>query len=529
MKRVFSALLCTVLVISSLSIQAFAQDIPQKTQEEALKWARDQVGKVLDYDNLEGAQCVDLIKAYYAFLGFEPHSGSAKDYASEAALRPGMQLLPNAQPEPGDILIYTNAPNGHVAIYESDRVHYEQNVKGYTGVATPDWDYRAGGSYWGVIRPAWKFIPGVPNVGTVSPEIVVPTCTWSGYSARHSISETEPEATLAATLRVSGSAKITDVTHIGIQLFDASGNQVTGKEEDHINFSGDRIEMWYDVSKDLGYHMIGGVEYQYVFYADIKVGDGIIRMESGRERFTAGQSASPAPTVHNTHSMLYIEAQPATQSTPGVRQHWYCIDCQKNFLDEDGNWEASQAQLTIPQLTQPAAPQVTFLDVAAGEYYFDAVAWADARQIAAGTSPHSFSPNAPCTRAETVTFLWRAMGSPKVYERNPFQDVAPGTYYYDAMLWAVSQGIVAGTDVYYFSPNAPCTRAQAITFLYRAQSSPYGSGNCFSDVDDTAWYAQAVSWAAFQGITNGTGTYTFSPNATCTRGQIITFLYRALV
>lgn len=256
MKRILSAFLCVALVLLLCPSQAAAQEGAQHTREEALQWAREQVGHVLDYDNVAGAQCVDLIKAYYAFLGFEPHRGNARTYASEAALRPGMRLLQGAQPEPGDILIYTHEPNGHVAIYESDMVHYEQNVKGYTGVATPDWDYREGGSYWGVIRPTWKTIPGVPDVGTVSPDFVAPQCTWSD-SDRQRISTTGPDATLAVILRVSGSASTQDVAYVGFRLFDVSGNQVADKRED-VAASSDHIDMWYDVRGELGYQMTEG-------------------------------------------------------------------------------------------------------------------------------------------------------------------------------------------------------------------------------------------------------------------------------
>ena len=168
-----------------------------------------------------------------------------------------------------------------------------------------------------------------------------------------------------------------------------------------------------------------------------------------------------------------------------------------------------------------------FIDVQPGAYYYDAVAWAVEKAITAGTSATTFSPDASCTRAQIVTFLWRAAGSPKASVDSPFTDVSVDSYYHDAVLWAVEQGITSGTGANTFSPDTTCTRAQAVTFLYRYEKSPAVSGtNNFSDVDDDAYYADAVQWAVDKNVTAGTSATTFSPNATCTRAQIVTFLYR---
>ena len=175
------------------------------------------------------------------------------------------------------------------------------------------------------------------------------------------------------------------------------------------------------------------------------------------------------------------------------------------------------------------APQVTFTDVPADAFYADAVAWAVENGITNGTSATQFSPNQTCTRAQTVTFLWRAAGSPKASSTNsPFTDVAPGTYYYDAVLWAVENGITNGTGATTFSPDDTVTRGQVVTFQYRAAKAQATTGNNpFVDVDGSAYYADAVQWAVNNSVTNGTSTTTFSPNEGCTRGQIVTFLYRA--
>ena len=172
-----------------------------------------------------------------------------------------------------------------------------------------------------------------------------------------------------------------------------------------------------------------------------------------------------------------------------------------------------------------------FLDVPDDAYYFDPVMWAVKNGVTDGTSAITFSPNDPCTRAHAVTFLWRAYGSPEpTATENPFSDVSTDNYFYKAVLWAVEQGITLGTSETTFSPNAPCTRAQIVTFLYRAsKAASSGAGvNPFTDVSADSYYYEAVLWAAGAGITAGTSETTFSPNDPCTRGQIVTFLYRQL-
>ena len=178
-------------------------------------------------------------------------------------------------------------------------------------------------------------------------------------------------------------------------------------------------------------------------------------------------------------------------------------------------------------VTEPENP---FVDVADDAYYFDAVLWAAENGITGGTDATHFSPNATCTRAQAVTFLWRAAGSPAPKSSvMTFTDVAEGSYYHDAVLWAVENGITKGTSDTTFSPNAECTRAQIVTFLWRSQKSPAAdSVNPFTDVAADAYYAGAVLWAAENGITGGTTATTFSPSNDCTRAQIVTFLFRCL-
>lgn len=170
----------------------------------------------------------------------------------------------------------------------------------------------------------------------------------------------------------------------------------------------------------------------------------------------------------------------------------------------------------------------SFTDVPAGAYYADAVKWAVAEGITSGTSPTTFSPNNGCTRAQMVTFLWRAAGSPEPEsDYGPFRDVPKDAYYRKAVLWAAGEGITSGTSATTFSPNATVTRAQTVTFLWRWEGEPEADQRSgFRDVPAGQYYSEAVSWAVEAGITNGTGTTTFSPGQTCIRAQIVTFLWR---
>ena len=200
------------------------------------------------------------------------------------------------------------------------------------------------------------------------------------------------------------------------------------------------------------------------------------------------------------------------------------------LTDPDGYADMSAAEILADLFgdaeTQPN--QKGFNDVKSGDYFYDAVNWAVEKGITTGTSATTFSPNASCTRAQIVTFLWRASGSPEPKTAsNPFTDVAANAYYCKAVLWAVENGITTGTSATTFSPDAPCTRAQGVTFLWRANGSKAATAAAsFTDVASDAYYAPAVAWAAEQNVTGGVGNGLFSPDTTCTRAQNVSMLYR---
>lgn len=183
------------------------------------------------------------------------------------------------------------------------------------------------------------------------------------------------------------------------------------------------------------------------------------------------------------------------------------------------------AQYTIN--TPVPAPKTVggFTDVRETDYFADAVLWAVEQNITSGTSKTTFSPGATCNRAQILSFLWRASGSPEPAISNPFTDIQPSGFYYKAALWAAEKGIVSGTA---FGANTDCTRSSTVEYMWKAAGSPAASyDGRFTDVDASADDAQAVAWALENDVTAGTSAATFSPNDTCTRGQIVTFLHRA--
>ena len=216
----------------------------------------------------------------------------------------------------------------------------------------------------------------------------------------------------------------------------------------------------------------------------------------------------------------WILTSPATAQTEGTETRT-CSEC--------GETETR----SIPKLTSEPTQEPNknpFTDVSQGKYYYDPVLWAVSHdpQITDGTSETTFSPDAVCTRGQVVTFLWRAAGCAEPRStRDPFADVQESDYFYKAVLWAVENGITDGTSATAFSPNEPCTRAHVVTFLWRAEHQPNpGRSNPFRDVASGQYYYHAVLWAVSHGITDGTSESTFGPAESCTRGQIVTFLYR---
>ena len=229
-------------------------------------------------------------------------------------------------------------------------------------------------------------------------------------------------------------------------------------------------------------------------------------------------------TYHYGHEVT-VPTDPARDADNDFTYTFIGWDREIDICTEDAVYTAQYSVASNP------LPENPFADIKESDYFYTPVLWAVQKGITTGISKTAFGPENPCTRGQVVTFLWRANGSPKATDRtNPFTDVPSDTYYYEAVLWAVEQGITTGVTKTTFGPDKTCTRGQVATFLWRAQGkpTPTASDNPFSDIAQTEYYYSAVLWAVEEGVTNGTGKGLFSPDKDCTRGQIVTFLYRAL-
>ena len=259
----------------------------------------------------------------------------------------------------------------------------------------------------------------------------------------------------------------------------------------------------------------------------------------GGGSYTPSYTVSVDKTVNGTITVSPKSASKGDTVTITVKpDKGYELDTLK-VLDKNGDkvkltekngkytFTMPAGKVTVKGSFVEEAPEQIFTDVPVDAYCYEAVKWAAEKGITGGVGNGLFAPNAPCTRAQIVTFLWRAAGSPGPKTMSGFSDVPADSYYAKAVAWAVENGITGGTGDGKFSPDATCTRAQAVTFLYRASGAPAVSGNAaFSDVAANAYYAAAVKWAEKNGITGGIGGGLFGSDNNCTRAQIVTFLYR---
>ena len=261
----------------------------------------------------------------------------------------------------------------------------------------------------------------------------------------------------------------------------------------------------------------------------------------GGGSYTPGYTISVDKTENGTITVSPKSASKGDTVTITVKpDKGYELEMLK-ALDKDGDalkltekngkytFKMPSGKVTVKGSFVEEAPVQIFKDVPVDAYYYEAVKWAAEKGITGGVGNGLFAPNQPCTRAQIVTFLWRAAGSPAPKNMSSFTDVPADAFYAKAVAWAVENGITGGTGDGKFSPDATCTRAQSVTFLYRAAGSPKVSGSAeFGDVATNAYYADAVAWAAKNGITGGIGGGLFGSGNDCTRAQIVTFLYRSV-
>ena len=296
--------------------------------------------------------------------------------------------------------------------------------------------------------------------------------------------------------------------------------------------------------------------------ATVKVGDTVIGTATFnivKAKPTVSITAEPASLVGGGKVTLTVTGVPEEGNVTVTCDNGITVDSENGTYsavlpnrtvsytftanyDESTNYTATSAKCEVsvtrrysssttvtPEPTPEPTPEETvkFSDVSTSAYYYDAVKWAVENGVTDGVSATLFAPYESCTRAQIVTFLWRAAGSPEPKTMSSFADVPASAYYAKAVAWAVENGITNGMTDTAFAPDATCARGQSVTFLHRAlKGTASGSAN-FTDVKSDAFYADAINWAVANNVTNGTSNTTFSPNADCTRAEIVTFLYRA--
>ena len=358
----------------------------------------------------------------------------------------------------------------------------------------------------------WKFTPNDKKkyaevTGTVT--IKVNQATPTGEPKYEKITTSDKTLENAA-LTLDGSTLKPNAGKL--EWVDDAGNVLP----DDTGVEANKTYKWRFTPTDANYSTLTGeIELYHVSHYTIKAAAG------------AGGSISPTGnvSVREGADQTFTITPDKGYTVSNVKIDGNSIGAVKSYTFEN----VSKAHTIEVIFVKDNTPQTgVFVDVAAGSYYEDAVDWATENGITKGTSHTTFSPDAACTRAQAVTFLWRAADSPEPETRTmPFTDVSADSYYYDAVLWAVENGITKGTSHTTFSPDATCTRAQAVTFLWRSEKSPAGDTvNPFTDVKSTDYYADAVLWAVREKITKGTGNTTFSPSANCARAQIVTLLWR---
>ena len=265
---------------------------------------------------------------------------------------------------------------------------------------------------------------------------------------------------------------------------------------------------------------------------DVKTGTGDLSdcvpiLAGGKIVWYVTDRSAPVFYELPTHDHDYQAAVTAPTCTEGGFTTYTCSECGDSYVSDHTaplghDWQGLECSRC------DATRKTPFEDVPSGSFYEDPVSWAVKNGITNGTDGAHFSPNAPCNRAQVVTFLWRAAGEPEPASTvNPFADVQPGSFYEKAVLWAVEEGITNGLDASRFGPGEPCNRAQVVTFLWRSVGRPDAAGSSpFADVESGMWYEMPIRWAVEKGITNGLTATEFGVNTVCNRAQIVTFLYR---
>lgn len=533
MRRKFKKILAAVIMICiTLTIVPQSSIVAKAASaDEAISWVQSQVGKAIDYDGVYGAQCVDLIKAYYHYLGVSPVGGNGCDYATNA-LPAGWTRIQGAVPQKGDILVYSansSNPYGHVAIFESTTVTYHQNfnaqqyVQKVTGIAYNGF----GNSYWGVIRPNFGAGSQV-SLSFINDDCQVDTSNAFVY--------TKAQASIRGTF-----------TEAGITIWDAAGNVVASKTE-YISTSSSYLEIWYNVTDELGVTLNSGSYYKYQFYT---VFNGTRYNAEVKDFWTSGTRQVPLERIWLNNSVqplltgesytLSVSYEPAN-TTEDKTVSWQSSDPAVATV-ENGIVKAvnpGTAVITAKMGNKSATCTVKvsrfpFVDVKSGDWYYGAVRYVYNHQFMTGLSDTVFRPNDSLVRAQFAVILHRMNGAPSMTYVDQFPDVGADIWYTEAILWASHAKVVTGyTATGLFGPNDKITREQMAVMMYRYadymnyDTSMRADFSKFSDASKVSGFAdEAMQWAVGNGIISGKDNGTvLDPQGDATRAECATIIMR---
>ena len=531
-KRMLSLMLAVLMVVCLLPTTALAATAGH-TAADAIAWAQSQVGKSLDYDGMYGAQCVDLICYYYLYLGQRSPGGNGCDYATNR-LPDGWQRIKGAQPQPGDILVYSGNsenPNGHVGIYESDYCTYNQNFnyEQYVQRVTIRYNHFSN-PYWGVIRPDFSTAPL--------------TATWEGPTAANI---TETGAHIIS--RVTFPQKVV-FAQAGIRVYDESGKMV-GTRDELDPITSPYLKFDYDINSELGISLQSGKKYSsslYVIVNGKEYWSQPVTFTTAHTHYYTATVTAPTCTTkgYTTHTCAcgnsyvdtYTDAlghawdngkvtkQP-TEAETGVKT-FTCTRCgetKTEIIPKLTHEHSYKAVVTAPTCTEKGYTTYT---CACGDSYVDSYVlplghdWGSGKVTKEPTATENGIKTYICARCgETKTEVIPAGGCPSA----GFTDVpSEDNWAHAGIDYCVANGLMSGVGGNLFAPKKTTTRAQIVQILYNLQGEPrvYGS-TPFTDLTND-WYQDAILWAYQTGVVAGTSGTTFDPDLPVTREQIAVIL-----
>ena len=531
-KRMLSLMLAVLMVVCLLPTTALAATAGH-TAADAIAWAQSQVGKSLDYDGVYGAQCVDLICCYYQYLGQRSPGGNGCDYATNR-LPDGWQRIKGAQPQPGDILVYSGNsenPYGHVGIYESDYCTYNQNFnyEQYVQRVTIRYNHFSN-PYWGVIRPDFSTAPL--------------TATWEGPTAANI---TETGAHIIS--RVTFPQKVV-FAQAGIRVYDESGKMV-GTRDELDPITSPYLKFDYDINSELGISLQSGKKYSsslYVIVNGKEYWSQPVTFTTAHTHYYTATVTAPTCTTkgYTTHTCAcgnsyvdtYTDAlghawdngkvtkQP-TEAETGVKT-FTCTRCgetKTETIPKLAHEHSYKAVVTAPTCTEKGYTTHT---CACGDSYVDTYvdalghAWNAGKVTEAPTEAKTGVKTFTCTRCgETKTETIPVTNCPSAV----FTDVQGGDHWaHEGIDYCIANGLMSGIGNDLFGPKLTTTRAQIVQILYNLEGEPKVSGKTpFTDLTND-WYQDAVLWAYQTGVVAGTSSTTFEPDRPVTREQIAVIL-----